>query len=847
VLSISSQPTLAGQAKRVNFPKRVDLHCHSRASTEADEAVLLAIHCPESYSEPRQILAQAHARGMDFATITDHDSISGALEIAHEPNFLIGEELTCWFPEDRCKMHVLVWGIGRIEHEALQTLAPNIYDVADYIAGNKIAHSVAHPLYRQNGVLDRWHIERLLLLFKGFECLNGAHSMIHRQAFEPLLDELDEAMIQRLQRSHGINAKWPLPWIKSRTGGSDDHGLLNIGKTWTEFPTEISTTKQLLDCLREGNCRPGGEAGSSLKLAHNFYGVGIRYYARQLARGKSSGQAAMLERLVGDRPPVGKLATAAGALKLIGGRIVGKAKRTLGFAKPARGTARLAELFTHSVFDRIRGHRPIVEALMEGRAPLAEHEEMFDLVKNITRDIAEGLGDSGRAAAADGQLGEIIDLISPILAQQAILAPYYFALFHQNQERHLLSKITGHGGKIDFRSVRVGLFTDSGGCQDAAGRMARQMTSFAKSRDLPLVLHTCQASDRATSSLQRNFQPLIAKQMKIFGAEIAIPPVLEILEWADRRQFDAIVVNTCGPMALCGWLVSQMLRIPMLAVYHRDLPAQVFGETGGDYRTTGAARGYAKWFYGRAAKIIAPSRAAREAVRNLQTTFAAKTTLVPLAIADSAPSSAGPSWPGLGVRELVRIVCPGAIASKADIDLLGDAFDRVCRRRTDVALVIAGEGRWVSQLRERTGLPIYVLPSEEITAKELCSGADLLVWPSRDDLAGQSVLDAQAAGVPAIVSAAGAAAEFVDDDLTGLVLDSTDSATWSGAILDLLGDQARRQRMSRTARQRIGRFSGESAMESIWSACAQAAAATAAGNSAERGAAAPTVGGVLNT
>src|SRR5262245_8817499 len=63
-------------------PKRVDLHCHSRASTEADEAVLLALQCPESYSEPSEIYAQAKSRGMDFVTITDHDSIAGVTELA---------------------------------------------------------------------------------------------------------------------------------------------------------------------------------------------------------------------------------------------------------------------------------------------------------------------------------------------------------------------------------------------------------------------------------------------------------------------------------------------------------------------------------------------------------------------------------------------------------------------------------------------------------------------------------------------------------------------------------------------------------------------------------------------
>ena len=39
--------------------------------------MLQAIRCPESFSEPRDIYDQAKRRGMDFVTITDHDSIAG--------------------------------------------------------------------------------------------------------------------------------------------------------------------------------------------------------------------------------------------------------------------------------------------------------------------------------------------------------------------------------------------------------------------------------------------------------------------------------------------------------------------------------------------------------------------------------------------------------------------------------------------------------------------------------------------------------------------------------------------------------------------------------------------------
>src|SRR4029079_14639295 len=159
--------------------KRIDLHCHSDASNKTAEAVLNAIHCPESYSRPEEVYAQARPRGMGFVTLTDHDSIEGALQISHKPEVLVGEELTCWFPDDSCKMHVLIYGIERAQHNTLQLIARDIYKVAEYIESNQIAHAVAHPIYRQNDKLERWHVERLILPFKGVECLHGAHSPQH--------------------------------------------------------------------------------------------------------------------------------------------------------------------------------------------------------------------------------------------------------------------------------------------------------------------------------------------------------------------------------------------------------------------------------------------------------------------------------------------------------------------------------------------------------------------------------------------------------------------------------------------------------------------------------------------
>src|ERR1051325_9556578 len=237
---------------------RVDLHCHSLASNRPSDAMLRVLNCPESYSEPEAVYAQAKARGMSFVTITDHDSIDGVMRIAGRTDVIVGEELSCRFPEEGCLIHVVGGGLDGADHKELAARAGDVYRVAEYLETRRLAHAVAHPLYRQNEKLERWHLERLMLLFKGFECLNGAHSPLHREAFEPLLDRLDENEIGRLEERHGIKARWPEPWVKSRTAGSDDHGLLNVGRTWTEFPADVLTTADALKALREARCAPGG-------------------------------------------------------------------------------------------------------------------------------------------------------------------------------------------------------------------------------------------------------------------------------------------------------------------------------------------------------------------------------------------------------------------------------------------------------------------------------------------------------------------------------------------------------------------------------------------------------------
>lgn len=760
---------------------------------------------------------------MDFVTITDHDSIDGVMQLLPREDVFVGEELTCWFPEDRCKLHLLLYGITPRQHADLQGLASSVYSVADYVEKHRIAHSLAHPIYRQNDRLERWHLERLLLLFKGFECLNGAHSALHREAFEPVLDALDREKLLRLSAVHGIEPRWPEPWIKSRTAGSDDHGLLNIGRTWTEFPPEVSRVEDLLDCLRTGRCRPAGEAGSSLKLAHTFYSVGVRYYTRQLLGDRPSNlPTQMLQALVGDAPVPGKL-------RMIGGVLKSRTKRAWsrltgrGPATHKYGTHAARQLFVASALRRFRDHPELLQAASSGLPPLGEHESFFDVATGVNRDVTEGLAQLLRdSLGRDASLTGLFDTIGAVLAQQFLLLPYYFAVFHQNKERDVLRRITRVRPERQARTLRVGLFTDTLDEINGVARFIADIGQQASRAGRNLVIHTASPANfgRIPENVRRNFRPLLTRELPYYPQlNLALPPVLEVLEWADRQQFDIIHASTPGPMGLCGWLCSRMLRAPFVGTYHTDFPAYVDSLTH-DHRLTRTTRTYMQWFYGQMGAVFARSSAYHLTLQELGVASDRLRRIVPgIDTAKFHPGHRDERWmQRIGADRPRRLLYAGRVSVEKNLPMLVEIFRAVATRRSDVVMIVAGDGPYLASMKEQTGgLPVLfpgMLNDSDLATAYATS--DLLVFPSRTDTLGQVVMEAQASGLPALVTMDGGPREQVEDGVTGLVLSGSDPKPWVDAIGRLLDDETTRQAMSHAAARRMAQFTIQRSFEGFW-------------------------------
>ncbi len=641
-----------------------------------------------------------------------------------------------------------------------------------------------------------------------------------------MLDELTAARIDLLSRRHGIAPRWNEPWKKSRTAGSDDHGLLNVGRTWTQFPDDANTTEKILACLRTGQCSPGGEAGSSAKLAHTFYSVAVRYYDRHILEGRTPNVTAqLLQMLVGARPEPTR-AQKPGWLRNTSPKTLASRRAPFAPTKEREGTGLLKRLFLASARQHANDHPHLYDTLRAGLPPLGEQEAMFDFVSSINRDITTGIAAAINQSIDDASFTDLFDSIAAILAQQFILLPYYFAVFHQNKERHLLAEITGRKG-ASIAPMKIGLFTDTFDEVNGVARFVRNIGACAESSGHSLIVHTCcenskfkiQNSKLETPSWRKNFAPLLSREFPYYSElRLSLPPLLEILEWADRQQFDAIHVSTPGPMGLAGWIVSKMLRVPLVMTHHTDFPAYARHLTG-DHRIADGTATYLKWFFDQAAGVFSRSNAYH-------------TDLIDFGVAAEKLNTIPPGidthrfhlrhrdesiWKKLNITQRHKLLYVGRVSKEKNLPFLVEIFQQLCADRTDTALIIAGDGPYRAEMQKHlANLPVYFIGYQnDAELAALYATSDVFIFPSRTDTLGQVVMEAAASGLPAIVTSDGGPRELIDDAETGYILPAQ-VQRWISTIASLLDDDRLRERLSRTAHERAARFDIVQSFESFW-------------------------------
>ena len=131
------------------------MHCHSTASELSKLGIQRSLSLPECATPPEEVYELAKRRGMDFVTITDHDTIAGALTLDHLPDVFISEELTVWFKGEPQAVHVLCYGITPDDHDWLQAHIERRRGVRGVPSRQRDHGCTCAPLLRRRGAADR--------------------------------------------------------------------------------------------------------------------------------------------------------------------------------------------------------------------------------------------------------------------------------------------------------------------------------------------------------------------------------------------------------------------------------------------------------------------------------------------------------------------------------------------------------------------------------------------------------------------------------------------------------------------------------------------------------------------
>jgi predicted metal-dependent phosphoesterase TrpH len=241
--------------------KRADLHCHSRFSVFK---YFKRANTRDCYNPPEDVYRIAKERGMSFVTLTDHDSIDGALYLLNKhpdmTDFFIGEEVESYFPETGQRIHIGVWGLGEEQHREIQRLRPNIRELVPYMKQQRLLFGINHLFqnYRMKNVAGRY-IAELLDMFDIFEVMNGAMASFHNKMVQQL--------VAHVKSEHGRQI--------SMVGGSDAHTLKHVAKVHTVAKGD--TVQEFLDNVRAGNCFAWGSEMRFRELVADIYLLTIAY------------------------------------------------------------------------------------------------------------------------------------------------------------------------------------------------------------------------------------------------------------------------------------------------------------------------------------------------------------------------------------------------------------------------------------------------------------------------------------------------------------------------------------------------------------------------------------------
>jgi glycosyltransferase involved in cell wall biosynthesis len=826
---------------------RVDLHLHSYASNVTDYYAANAFALPESYSNPRDLYQILKRKGMSLVTLTDHNSIDGVKELldAGYKDVFISAEMTTTFPEDGCNIHITVINMTEAQFKEIDRLRGNVYEMVAYVDSeiaaegrqpqvNKLAYFMTHPLmstqnrpYGREGALSVAHLEKALLLCHCLEAQNGARTRALNDLTQQMFMALDRKLIEKLANRHRISPKGDTPWLKAWVAGSDDHSGINPGATWTTFDLrgQPATANALVETIRERRTGISGAHGGPLTIAHSVIKLLYEGGDRRVVATAASASGTKVDTSKGSPRSLALSGPLQSLLRMVfqGDSLSRLDRLHFALRRAALNLPWKPAPSAHDPFEAVLErciHDLIADPTVADELARLTHpdDRIFFVIKSLVYRVFTTYLDGFRSESGRDLIGAIKQLVALMASNVMVSLPYLLAFTQQSADGLIARDVRKAFGLKEPR--KLALLTDTFFEVNGVSATIKRMLRESIRRELDFTVITCVTPDqRALANADPELAGFMRQgRLKLFdsvshvgmpqydGLTLHFPPVLDILKYLQEEGFSKVQLSTPGTVGLTGLLASKLLQIESSATYHTSFPEYVENYTK-DVSLEALTWKYMILFYHAVDEAVVPSQFV---ARLLHKRGLRKRKLLVLDrwvdVQRFRPDLRSERfWDAYGLHDGTdRIVFAyvGRLAVEKNLHLLCQAYAELLKEQPLAHLVFIGDGPYKAQLIKLTAkLPVTFTGylGGESLARAVAS-IDVKVFPSCTDTWGNAPLEAQAAGVPVIVTDIGGPAELVRDGETGIVVRGNDMQSLLHAMR-IMTDRATRERMGLAARE----------------------------------------------
>ena len=416
-----------------------------------------------------------------------------------------------------------------------------------------------------------------------------------------------------------------------------------------------------------------------------------------------------------------------------------------------------------------------------------------------------------------GNIDKLMTNFSSLLPAIFLSIPFLSTFTHMYNNRTLVRKLYKCLNKeLPLRKKKILWFTDTLTEMNGVAITVKEIgwISYKNKKDITIAAsldEDCSQDDLPPNILNiPTIKTIPLPQYE--DLRLRVPSFLKTLKMINDFDPDEIYISTPLPIGLAGLGIAKLLNIPAISIYHTDGTMQA-SKIIDDITMTHAIESYMKWFYSSCNKILVnteeyatileergyPVQKIGLFKRGIDTNL-----FRPI---DGAVKTISETYK---IREANYILYAGRISKDKNVDIVIDSFKELKTKYKDLILIMAGEGPYLEELKEKTKNMNDLIFLGRVSHKMMpivYSSAKLFIFPSITDTFGRVVAEAKACGLPVLVSNNGGPKEIVEHGSTGLIVQTQELQDWISAasfILDTYyNDPEEYLKICKNSRERI--------------------------------------------